>query len=91
MIIKINPDKEKAKSMLNLIEDREKFILSSSINEINSTIIAENYYEIIKELATIIALLDGFKVAGESAHKDLIEYISNYKELLGEEIFLIND
>lgn len=91
MIIKITPDKEKANSMLKLIEDREKFVLSSSINEISSTIIAENYYEIIKELATIIALLDGFKATGENAHKDLIEYIANYKELLGNEVFLMND
>ena len=91
MIIKIAPDKEKAKSMLELIKDREKFILSLSINEISSTIIAENYYEIIKELATIIALLDGFKATGENAHKELIEYMSKYKELSEDEVVLMND
>ncbi len=91
MIIKVAPDKEKAKSMLELIKDREKFVLSSSTSEISSTIIAENYYEIIKELVSIIALLDGFKATGENAHKELIGYRSNYKEFSEEEIILAND
>jgi hypothetical protein len=91
MIIKITPDKEKAKSMFELIKDREKFVCSSNVNEISSTIIAENYYEIIKELVSVIALLDGFKATGENAHKELIEYISNYKELSEDEVFLMND
>ena len=91
MIIKVAPDKEKAKSMSELIKDREKFVFSANISEISPTIIAENYYEIIKELASILALLDGFKATGESAHKELIRYMANYKEFSEEEIILADD
>lgn len=90
MIIKITPDKEKAKSMLRLIENREEFISSIDIEKF-STIATENYYEIIKELATTLLLLDGFKTTGENAHKELIDYLSNYKELSEYEISLMND
>ena len=90
MIIKITPDKEKAKSMLGLIEGREKFI-SLAETEGFPTIAAEGYYEIIKELAIALILLDGFKIMGEKAHKDLIDYLSNYKEISKEEIILIDD
>lgn len=90
MIIKITPDKEKAKSMLRLIENREEFISSINIEKF-STIATENYYEIIKELAATLLLLDGFKTTGENAHKELIYYLSNYKELSEYEISLMND
>lgn len=89
MIIKTSPDKEKAKSMLNLIKSRESFIISVESEQF-STIIAENYYEIIKELASALLLLDGLKSTGENAHKDLIDYLSNYR-FNGEEIYLMND
>lgn len=90
MIIKITPDKEKAKSMLGLVKDREKFVSTIDIKEF-PTIATENYYEIIKELATALLVLDGFKSIGENAHKDLIDYLSNYQELSEDEVFLMND
>lgn len=90
MIVKLTPDKEKVKSMLKLIEDREKFIFSIDIEKF-STIAAENYYEVIKELATAVLLLDGLKAIGENAHKELIDYLSNYRELSEYEISLMND
>ena len=42
MLIKVVPDKEKVKSMLNLIKDREEFV--DSVDKRFSTIVAENYY-----------------------------------------------
>ena len=94
MIIKIAPVKEKVRSMIRLIEDREKFI-SSVVHTINteefSTIIAETYYEIIKELATAVLLSEGFKATGENAHKDLMDYLSNYREFSEDEVILLND
>lgn len=90
MLIKVAPDREKAKSMMGLIKDREEFI--SSVKDAKfSTIIAENYYEIIKELATAILLSDGFKTIGENAHKLLIEALSQYKEMDEGEIRIIDD
>jgi len=90
MLIKIIPDKEKAKSMLNLIKNREEFLLSVDMERF-STIAAETYYEIIKELTATLLLLDGFKTIGEYAHKDLIGYLSNYSEFSEEEKNLMND
>jgi hypothetical protein len=78
MKIKISPDKERAKSILGLIGEREDFVKSMK-GERFSTIIAENYYEIIKELCTAIALTVGWKFIGENAHKDLFEFIRGYK------------
>ena len=69
MIIKITPDKEKAKSMLSLIKNREKFLPSINIKEF-STIASEHYYEIIKELISIFLMLNGIKAIGENAHKE---------------------
>ena len=90
MIIKITPDKEKAKSMLRLIENREKFLPSINIKEF-STIAAEHYYEIIKELISILLMLDGKKTTGENAHKEMIEELAKYKEFNQWEIFLLDD
>lgn len=90
MIIKVIPDKEKAKSILQLTKERENFV--STINHKKFTTNAsENYYEIIKELAGSLLLLDGLKVIGEYAHKDLIDYLINYKEFTESDILFMND
>ena len=47
MIIKTAPDKEKVKSILNLLKEREDFVKSIN-HEKFSTNVTENYYEIIK-------------------------------------------
>ena len=90
MIINVTPDKEKARSFLGLIENRERFASSIDLNRF-STIATENYYEIIKELATIVLLLDGLKSVGENSHKELIDCLSRYEELSEEDRGLIDD
>ena len=90
MIIKITPDKEKVKSILQLIKEREEFV-SSIDHEKFSTNASENYYEIIKELANALLLLDGLKTTGEYAHKDLIDYLINYEEFTESDILFMND
>ena len=77
MMHKVFPDKEKVKSIFKMISEREEFVSSMEIKKF-STIIAENYYEIIKELATAILLLDGIKFLGENAHKETIDSLSKY-------------
>ena len=69
------PDKERAKSIFEIVKVREQSL--KEIEKINaySTIIAENYYEIIKELCMAIALAEGYKAIGENAHKDAINYV----------------
>jgi hypothetical protein len=75
MIIKVQIDTEKAKSIYQMTKEREEFIKTLEINDNSATVITENYYEIIKELGTILLLLDGLKAAGEYAHKEIIEYL----------------
>ncbi|MBS3085541.1 hypothetical protein J4225_02550 [Candidatus Pacearchaeota archaeon] len=90
MIIKTTPDNEKVKSVLRLIKEREEFISFADSSRF-STSVVENYYEIIKELAGALILLDGLKATGENAHKDLINYLINYEEFLEEDIVFMND
>ena len=90
MIIKVTPDKEKVKSILQLIKEREEFV-SSIDHDKFSTNASENYYELIKELANALLLLYGLKTTGEYAHKDLIDYLINYKEFMESDILFMND
>ena len=90
MIINVASDKEKVKSMAKLIKEREDFVKTID-HEKFSTNAAENYYEIIKELASALILLDGKKAVGDNAHKDLVDYLINYKDFSSGEIIFIND
>ena len=80
MIIKVFPDKEKAKSILKMAASREEFLKEEKI-KVYSTIIVENYYETIKELCIAVILTEGQKAIGENAHKELIDFMQKYKEL----------
>ena len=87
-LIKITPDKEKAKSILRMVSLLEERIKNQNRNKMFSLIISD-YYEIIKELITCILLLDGWKTL---SHKDLIDYLKeNYKEFSKYEISIIDD
>jgi len=89
-LIRITPDKEKAKSILKMVDSTLEMI--AQINKKFSSNIAKEYYDVIRELTTIILLLDGFKTIGEGAHKRLIEYLSkNYKTFSNYEISIIDD
>ena len=76
-INKVVKDKEKAMSLLKLIELREKNIKNLEKEEF-ATLIVECYYEIIKELITAIMSVDGNKTL---SHELLVGYIAKfYKE-----------
>jgi len=79
MLHKVFPDKEKAKSILNMAIDREKFI--SSVKLDYPSIIAENYYEIIKELSSALLLLNGLKAIGENSYKEILDSLNKYSNL----------
>ena len=90
MIIKIAPDKNRAKSLLRMSRNRAK-AFSYIKNSGYSTIIAENYYEIIKELIFGLLLCKGKKSVGEKAHKNALKEISKEKILTVAEIYLVDD
>jgi len=54
--------------------------------------VTKEYYEIIRELMSVVLLLDGFKTQGEGAHKEIIDYLAqNYQELSKNEIEIVED
>ena len=79
-LIKITPDKEMVKSiieMVSLIEDRIKI----QDREKMASLIISDYYEIIKELITAVLLFDGYKTL---SHKDLIDYVKEKRKDFSE-------
>src|SRR3990167_9193803 len=87
-LIKITPDKEKARNILQMsllieeriaLEDRKRMM----------TLIIADYYEIAKELITALLLIDGYKTL---SHKDLIDYLKErYTEFRSYEISFLDD
>lgn len=87
-LIKITPDKEKARNILKMISLLEERIKKQERARMTALIIAD-YYEIVKELLTAILLSDGYKTL---SHKDLIDYLKEkYTEFSNHEISVIDD
>lgn len=90
-MIKITPNKEKAQSILKMVDTTIEMIKIIDVAKFSSNVTKE-YYDIIRELMSIVLLLDGYKTYGEGAHKKLVEYLqSNYKEFNEYEVSLIDD
>lgn len=88
MIINIQPDSQKAKSLEQSAEitlerlnktDKEKYPADT----------LKDYYDIIHKLMEAITLKEGIKTKGDGAHQELIDYVAN-EHKLGEKtrIFL---
>ena len=90
-LIRITPNKEKARSMLKMADTTLSMVEQIDKNKFPSNV-AKEYYDIIRELISIILLLDGYKTLGEGAHKRMIEYLKvNYSGFDASEISLIDD
>ena len=90
-LVRITPNKEKARSIFKMVETTLEMISHIDKAKFPSNAIKE-YYEVIRELISIILLLDGYKAAGEGAHKKQIEYLeANYKEFTKSEIAFIDE
>jgi len=90
MIIKVKPDKGKAKSMMKLVKGRIQ-ILPKLKGTGFPNVVVENYYEVIKEISSILLLSKGFKSVGETFHRDLFDFLYKREIIAPEEFFLIND
>jgi hypothetical protein len=87
-LIKITPDKDKAKSIVRMTSLIEERIKKCNRREMAALIITD-YYEIIKELIISIILVNGYKTLND---KDLIEYIKEkHKEFNPSEITFLED
>lgn len=83
---RIARDTEKARSLLKLIEMREKDLEKK--NDEFATLIIEGYYGIVKELITSIMSIDGWKTV---SHELLVGYLAkHYREFSDAEIFFID-
>lgn len=90
-LIRITPNKVKAESILKMVDNTLNMIGEIDESRFPSNV-AKEYYDVIRELASIIMLLDGYRVRGEGAHKRLFEYISkNYGEFNDSEIALMSE
>ncbi len=83
MIIKTTPNREKAESILKMVNTTLEMIKSLDSKKFPSHVTKE-YYDVIRELLSILLLLEGYKTVGEGAHKELIEYFTNQKLGLSE-------
>ena len=90
-LLRITPNKDKARSIFKMVEITLEMIRQIDKSKFPSNI-AKEYYEVTRELISIILLLDGYKTIGEGAHKKQIEYLeANYKEFSKSEIAFIDD
>ena len=91
MIIKTNPDKIKVQSILKMVDKTLLMINSIDYNVFPSNVL-QQYYDVLRELMSIIMLLDGFKTKGEGAHKEIIEYIGkNYSSVTQGQIMFLDE
>lgn len=72
---KVNPDPEKAKSLVKMSKKIKNRIDETNLEKYPSQVM-KDYYEILKQLMEAIASLDGVKTKGKGAHKRLIDWIA---------------
>ena len=90
-LIRITPDKAKAKSILNMARTTLEMVRNIDEKRFASNIVKE-YYDIMRQLISAVLVLDGYKTYGEGAHKKAIEYIDkNYKEFSTIEISVMDE
>jgi len=86
-VSKITLNKEKAKSLLQVVVLREKSVSMLKSEEF-TTLVVEGYYEIIKELITALMSIDGWKTV---SHELLIGYLAKfYREFSQAELHMID-
>ncbi len=86
-LINVTPNKEKVKSILEMVELIEERIKNQTKLKFASLIISD-YYEILKQLMTAFLLLDGYKTL---SHIDLMDYLKEKcKDIKKDEIYTIN-
>jgi len=77
-IIKIDKDSEKIKSIIRMCNIRLKIVKQIKIDQETASVIASDYYEVIKELLTALLLKNGLK---SDNHECLISFFKqNFPE-----------
>ncbi len=86
-IRKVRPDNEMARSILKMIKIRLKEVETKDRVKFTSLVV-EDYYEIIKEGITALMAIDGYKTL---SHEVLVGYLKkSFPQFSDSEIFLID-
>ncbi len=80
MIIKIQPDKQKAIALKKMAEITLERISKTDLEKYPSNTLTD-YCDIIHKLMEAISLAKGYKSKGEGAHQELIDWISKELQL----------
>jgi len=89
-LIRITPDLERAKAINKMVDTTLLMIQEIDKTKFASHVTKE-YYDAVRELMNIILLLDGYKITGDKAHKELIDYIRTNYELPEHDITLVDN
>ena len=74
MLIKPTPDQNKISSLLKMVDVTLEMIQTLDSQKFASLIV-KDYYEVIRELTTVLLLQEGYKTVGEGSHKELLDYL----------------
>lgn len=95
-LIKISPDVERAKSLLDMVIVRlssAELLFNTDVKKFTSKIV-EEYYEALFELVTALMALDGYKTRPElpGTHIETLNYLrETYEELTEAEFQLLDE
>ena len=79
MIIKVQPDKQKAKSLKDIAIITSERLKETDKEKYPSNTLTD-YYDIIRKLMEALNSLEGIKIKGEGAHQQIIDYICDKYE-----------
>lgn len=74
MMLKINPDLQKSKALIEMAKITLERLNNTDIYKYPSNTLTD-YYDIIHKLMDSLALSKGIKFKGDGAHQELIEYV----------------
>ena len=80
MIIKVQPDRQKAKSLREMAVVTFERLKETDKEKYPSNTLTD-YYDIIRKLMEAITTVDGVKIKGEGAHQIIIDYVSDQYKL----------
>ncbi|MFH1064823.1 MAG: hypothetical protein V1729_07090 [Candidatus Woesearchaeota archaeon] len=75
MITKIQPDKQKSEALRKMVDITLQRLNTTDMEKYPTNTL-DDYYNIIHKLMEAITFVEGIKVKGEGAHKELIDYIA---------------
>lgn len=80
MIIRIQPDKQKAKALREMARITLERIKETNIEKYPTNTLTD-YYDVIRKLMEVLTSIEGIKIKGEGAHQEIIDYVCKKYDL----------